>query len=1165
VPRDGATLRTAKRVVYAVLKVVVMSRRLLVVCAATQRVARFPKPTPNQATRETRGFLFRPSRFRSEQKSGEYFGRCPPMTRRLSLGGVSRREWHHPHARTTRALGPCGVSRRNLGSSMAHEGGNPREGIIKLSKVIASAASGSQRVSQFSTPRAVASLVALILSASILVVAAPARASALQVSTLGVTAAGIASLNASPAQVLADAPTSGPVTVSVQVIEGNVAHVESFTAASKAAAAAFVTEAQRIPGAAAVAVDQTVSLADGPDAPLGSSLSTGSAALLDTTDPNASWCTAGGAFDDTDRGCQWALTTLHAETVNALVDSSSEIVAVIDTGVNVLHQDFAPGQILPGEDLVSSDGISYDADPAGLGQVDPNGHGTHVAGIIAATQNNGLDIAGLSKAKILPIRVMNYAGSGSSANIAAGIDWAADHGANVINLSVGGTTDDPLYTSAVAYANAKNVVVVAAAGNGGPNGPALYPGATPGVLAVAATDINNAIASFSTAGSYVGISAPGVNILSLNTWDPTGTLYLSGTSMATPYVAASAALAQAAHPTDTESQIVSLLESTATPLGVATSYGAGLVNPLAAVTPLGAPDAPSGLSAAAGDGTVGLSWSSVSSTLAAPVTGYRLYRSDTVLPIYVGTATSFTDVGLTNGDSYSYSATAYGPGGESIASSSVSAAPVGVPSSPTGPVASAGNAQVSLAWAPVTSTSAAPVAGYHVYRSGAGSAIYTGTAASFTDIGLTNGTSYSYWVTTYGPGGESGRVATTPAAVTPVNPAPVAPAQPTGSVSSDLSATVSFGLVAGATSYTVTMNPGNLTATGAHSPITVNGLASDTTYTFTVTATNAAGSSTSPAASLTTPASSGGGSPGSGSSGPGPSGTAVGMGVTRIAGTDRIDTAIKVSVSGFTAGSAGSVVLARADQYADALAGAPLAVDKNGPLLLTPTASLDPRVLAEIQRVLPNEGTVYLLGGTSSLSPAITAALTSHGYQVVRVAGVDRFDTAVKVADLLGDPSTVFLASGTNFPDSLSAGAAAAHENGVLLLTDGSTLPPETASYLANHPGTAFAIGGPAAKAYPAATPIVGTDRYQTSVLVASAFFPSAIGAGLTSGLAFADALSAGPALARLGFPLLLTDPNTLPPEVTAYLSDGKLTTANVYGGPSALSDGLFASLSVSP
>src|SRR6185437_12527687 len=128
------------------------------------------------------------------------------------------------------------------------------------------------------------------------------------------------------------------------------------------------------------------------------------------------------------------------------------------------------------------------------------------------------------------------------------------------------------------------------------------------------------------------------------------------------------------------------------------------------------------------------------------------------------------------------------------------------------------------------------------------------------------------------------------------------------------------------------------------------------------------------------------------------------------------------------------------------------------------------------------------------------------GYVVVRYGGADRYATALAVADALGDPSTVMLATGTNFPDALAAGPAAASVGGVVLLSDGTALPSSVSTYLTAHPGKVYAIGGPAIIAYPSATALVGADRYATAAAVATKFFTSPTTIGVASGVKFADA-----------------------------------------------------------
>jgi putative cell wall-binding protein len=161
----------------------------------------------------------------------------------------------------------------------------------------------------------------------------------------------------------------------------------------------------------------------------------------------------------------------------------------------------------------------------------------------------------------------------------------------------------------------------------------------------------------------------------------------------------------------------------------------------------------------------------------------------------------------------------------------------------------------------------------------------------------------------------------------------------------------------------------------------------------------------------------------------------------------------------------------------------------------------------------------------------------------------------VQVADALGDPTTVLLATGTNFPDALSAGVAAAKAGGTVLLTNGATLPSATSSYLAAHGKTVYAIGGPAAQADSNATGLVGSDRYATSIAVAEKFFTGPSSVGVASGMAFPDASSGGALLAHAGMPLVLSASGSLPNPVSAYLSSVKSSVGSAYlfGGSGAL------------
>ena len=288
--------------------------------------------------------------------------------------------------------------------------------------------------------------------------------------------------------------------------------------------------------------------------------------------------------------------------------------------------------------------------------------------------------------------------------------------------------------------------------------------------------------------------------------------------------------------------------------------------------------------------------------------------------------------------------------------------------------------------------------------------------------------------------------------------------------------------------------------------------------------------------------------------------------VTRIGGATRIDTAIDVSKNGFGPDTAGTVVLARSDLYPDALVGAPLAALTNAPLLLTPSNVLPTTVLNEINRVLPVGATVYVLGGTVSIEPAVETALVNAGYTVERLGGADRFETATKVADAIAalagaDTDTVLLASGLDFADALAASAAAAEHAHPVLLTAGADRSDTTTAWIsANTPGELFCVGGPACAAADddpvtdTAIEIVGATRYTTATKVAARFFDPGTPIGVASGVEFPDALAAAADTPNRGGPLLLTAPTSLPAEVNTFIDTWNPTTIVIYGGPAAVS-----------
>ena len=332
-------------------------------------------------------------------------------------------------------------------------------------------------------------------------------------------------------------------------------------------------QARKKPGITFAEVDYAVSVDD---------------SLLLDTPAILHWLAESSSPDDPYYPQQWSLPKIGAPSAwKYTTGSPGVLIAVVDSGVQLTHPDLAekiwtnPGEI-PGNHQ-DDDGNGKVDDVHGwhyyhhytnLGflpaedanVIDDFGHGTHVAGIAAASTNNQTGISGISwGSRILPVKVLDEWGSGWYSDIAAGIIYAADNGAQIINLSLGGEQPSDLLHSAVDYAHNHGALVIAATGNSG--GAVLYPAAYDPVLAVAATDENDQRPAFSNFGTQVDLAAPGTNIYS--TWYLSNYFTKSGTSMAAPHVSGVAALLWSLKPNLTADAIANALLHSSVDIGPA--------------------------------------------------------------------------------------------------------------------------------------------------------------------------------------------------------------------------------------------------------------------------------------------------------------------------------------------------------------------------------------------------------------------------------------------------------------------------------------------------------------------------------------------------------------------------------------------------------------------
>lgn len=742
-------------------------------------------------------------------------------------------------------------------------------------------------------------------------------------------------------------------------------------------------------------------------------------------------------MSDPEYSLQWYLKQIRADLAWAEGTTGRGVtVAVVDTGVDLTHPEFYDE--ITGE---SSFVDGYDAYTRSTGPQagqDDHGHGTSMAGVIAA-RKNGKGIVGIAyDAKIMPVKAMDKDGEGEDSILADGIVWAVDNGAGIINLSIGAASQSKILDDALKYAADKGCIITGASGNKkGVLDPessgtdaltgdqVAYPGADPNVIAVSAVDKNDRITDFSLTGPEVLLSAPGSKVLTTY-WKPeeTGLAYTTGTSIAAPFVAAAAALLWSAHPGLTSEEITQALFSSANDLGIPgrdDQYGFGRLDVYRALKYLQEPELfPS---------PALLGWE-----------GGRVYASG--LP-GSGTEKPPAELAVLPG---TFTLKAGPDGVEQKLSLSINStdSPGDFPEG----IIAAGEAWNINPWGED------PVSRPLILRLELENPPLKQTGEEY--ISYLYKWSGSRWIRAGG------------------------------------------GYPAGGILEAAVYEPGIYRAGWTPAPQE-----------------------------------------------------------DRIAGADRIATALEIAREAFPTG-ADTVILARADDFPDALAGAPLAYKYRAPILLTFPDRLGPETRQTIADLAPRH--IIVLGGPEAVSFAVEEELSAIAH-ISRIAGDNRYATAAAVAETLGTKGRAVLVNGTNFPDAIAAASHAACQGRPILLTPADYLAGETEAVLKKLSVTDTQVaGGPAAitalvyeKLF-GPVRLSGTDRYATSAEVIRLNPPGGKIIYTATGLNFPDALTGGVLAAVGSSNILLIPPPGPTPAQEAVLKGLKGKKAVALGGEGAVS-----------
>jgi len=729
---------------------------------------------------------------------------------------------------------------------------------------------------------------------------------------------------------------------------------------------------------------------------------------------------------------QWSLSKAEVQKAWELGATGAGVtIAIIDTGVDVNHPDLK-NNLVQGYNAIT--GRTGDTSVQ-----DNNGHGTHVAGIAAAALNGDGVVGVAYQAKIMPIKAMDRSGEGVDYVVADGIVWAVDHGAQIVNLSLGGQTESKILQSAIEYAQENGVLVVAAAGNrdensSGDTGKSItFPASEPGVLAVTATDKSDKVPSFSVTGPEAGLAAPGEEIISDYWQKRSGYATVTGTSMAAPFISGVAALVWGLHPELTAQQVKTILEDSALDLGTPgrdSNYGYGRVNAYWAVRFAGEAEklaSPANVSWAGGivQTKVGET-GQTSAFLAIPPRAFGMNQGKEAL----------------------------------VELSTVQSVPADFPQE----IIPAGEG-ISVEWNNLSQKNLS----LSVNINSVDIAAIEGQMSGEQHLAYLYRWSGSRWIKIGGG---------------------VKPTE---------------------------LEAGQEVRAGISEPGIYR-----------------VGLERVPADS-------------------------------RIAGADRIQTAVQIAQANFPTG-ADTVLLARADDFPDALAGAPLAYKYHAPILLTEVAGLPGAVYEELLRLQPQK--IILLGGTGAISANVEVRLKSLA-TVQRIGGANRYATAAGIAEELGMIGEAVVVNGNNYADAITMASIAAEYGIPILLSEKNTLPAETKEILRKYSvSKTEVIGGEGVvsdqvlKSLNTSVRLAGKDRYSTAAAVLMLFPPEGGIVYLATGENFPDALTGGVVAAMNNSRIVLVPTTGLSAvQETALIPWSGMSTM-VLGGRAVVSDEVVSQVS---